>query len=98
MKGVGRNPKDDGKKKGGPKVHIMIDAHADCATYARISEAKAREKNFLPYLRLAPCSMIVFDKAYNHYLQFAKWTNDKVYFVCRMKSNAVYEVVNEVFE
>ncbi len=98
MKGVGRNPKNDGKKKGGLKVYMMIDAHADCATYARISEAKAHDKNFLPYLRLAPHSMIVFDKAYNHYLQFAKWTEASVYFVCRMKSNALYEVVNEVFE
>lgn len=98
MKGVGRNPKNDGKKKGGLKVHMMIDAHADCATYARISEAKAHDKNFLPYLNLAPHSMIVFDKAYNHYLQFAKWTEASVYFVCRMKSNAVYEVVKEVFE
>ena len=98
MKGVGRNPKDDGKKKGGLKVHMMIDAHADCATYARISEAKAHDKTFLSYLRLAPHSMIVFDKAYNHYLQFAKWTNEKVYFVCRMKSNAVYEKVSEEFE
>ena len=97
MKGVGRNPKDDGKKKGGLKVHMMIDAHADCATYARISEAKMHDKNFLQYLKLAPHSMIVFDKAYNHYLQFAKWTEGKVYFVCRMKDNAVYEVVNEVF-
>ena len=32
MKGVGRNPKDDGKKKGGLKVHMLIDGHADCAT------------------------------------------------------------------
>lgn len=98
MKGVGRNPKDDGRKKGGLKVHMMIDAHADCATYARISEAKAHDKTFLPYLSLAAHSMIVFDKAYNHYLQFAKWTEDTVYFVCRMKRNAVYEVVNSVFE
>lgn len=97
MKGVGRNPKDDGKKKGGLKVHMMIDAHADCATYARISEAKMHDKNFLQYLKLAPHSMIVFDKAYNHYLQFAKWTLEEVYFVCRMKENALYEVVNQVF-
>lgn len=96
MKGVGRNPKNDGKKKGGLKVHMMIDAHADCATYARISEAKMHDKNFLQYLKLAAHSMIVFDKAYNHYLQFAKWTDEKVYFVCRMKNNAVYEVVNGV--
>jgi len=62
MKGVGRNPKDDGKKKGGLKVHMMIDAHADCATCARISEAKAHDKNFLPYLRLASHSMIAICK------------------------------------
>jgi hypothetical protein len=28
MKGVGRNPKNEGKKKGGLKVHMMIDAHS----------------------------------------------------------------------
>jgi hypothetical protein len=26
LKGVGRNPKSDGKKKGGFKVHMLIDA------------------------------------------------------------------------
>jgi hypothetical protein len=34
MKGVGRNPKGDGKKKGGLKVHMMTDVHADSAKYA----------------------------------------------------------------
>lgn len=97
MKGVGRNPKDDGKKKGGLKVHMLIDGHADCATYARISEAKMHDKNFLQYLRLPAHSMIVFDRAYNHYLQFAKWTEQKVNFVCRLKQNAVYEVVEVLF-
>ena len=28
MKGVGRNPKNEGKKKGGLKVHMLIDAHS----------------------------------------------------------------------
>lgn len=97
MKGVGRNPKNDGKKKGGLKVHMMIDAHADCATYARISEAKMHDKGFLQYLKLAPHSMIVFDRAYNHYQQFAHWTAAQVYFVCRMKSNALYQLEEEVF-
>lgn len=40
MKGVGRNPKGDGKKKGGLKVHMMIDAHADTAKFVKIKEAK----------------------------------------------------------
>jgi Transposase DDE domain/Domain of unknown function (DUF4372) len=97
MKGVGRNPKNEGKKKGGLKVHMMIDAHSDTPAFVKISEAKQHDKNFLQYLQLAAHSMIVFDRAYNHYLQFAKWTEQKVNFVCRLKKNAVYEVVEELF-
>lgn len=97
MKGVGRNPKNEGKKKGGLKVHMMIDAHSDTPSFVKISEAKQHDKNFLQYLQLAAHSMIVFDRAYNHYLQFARWTEQKVNFVCRLKKNALYEVVEELF-
>ena len=92
MKGVGRNPKGDGKKKGGLKVHMLTDVHADTPQFVKISEAKMHDKNFLQYLNLAQGSMIVFDKAYNYYLQFAKWTQAGVNFVCRLKDNAKYEV------
>jgi len=92
MKGVGRNPKDDGKKKGGLKVHMLTDIHADTPQFVRISEAKMHDKNFLQYLNVPKGSMIVFDKAYNYYLQFAKWTEAGVNFVCRLKDNAKYEV------
>jgi len=92
MKGVGRNPKDDGKKKGGLKVHMLTDIHADTPRFVKISEAKMHDKNFLQYLNLPAGSMIVFDKAYNYYLQFAKWTRAGVNFVCRLKDNAKYEV------
>jgi hypothetical protein len=92
MQGVGRNPKDDGKKKGGLKVHMLTDIHADSPQFVKISEAKMHDKNFLQYLNLPAGSMIVFDRAYNHYLQFAKWTEANVNFVCRLKNNAKYEV------
>ena len=92
LKGVGRNPKDDGKKKGGLKVHMLTDIHTDTPQFVKISEAKMHDKNFLQYLNLPPGSMAVFDKAYNYYLQFAKWTATGVNFVCRLKDNAKYEV------
>ncbi len=98
MKGVGRNPKGDGKKKGGLKVHMMIDVHSDTAKFARISEAKMHDKKFLRHLALPSGSMIVFDKAYNHYAQFAKWTKEDIFFVCRLKDNAVYQVEEVLFE
>ncbi len=97
MKGVGRDPKGEGKKKGGLKVHMLIDAHSQTPTFVKISEAKLHDKNFIQYLNLPAFSMIVFDRAYNHYHQFAKFTENNINFVCRLKSNAVYEVVQEIF-
>jgi hypothetical protein len=97
MKGVGRNPKNEGKKKGGLKVHMLIDAHSETPTFVKISEAKCHDKNFTQHLNLAPHSMVVFDRAYNHYAQFAKFTEQKINFVCRLKSNAVYKVIETVF-
>ena len=98
LKGVGRNPKGDGKKKGGLKVHMLTDIHADTAKFVKMSEAKQHDKNFLKHLSLPAGSMIVFDKAYNHYLQFAKWCEEGVFFVCRLKDNAKYEVQEVIFE
>lgn len=97
LKGVGRNRKDDGRKKGGLKVHMLTDVHADSAKFVKMSEAKLHDKNFLKHLTLPRGSMIVFDKAYNHYQQFFRWGEEGVSFVCRLKDNARYEVPECVF-
>jgi len=93
LKGVGRNPKGDGKKKGGLKVHMLIDAVQSVGRFIKITAAKVHDKNFLKSLELISHSMIVFDKAYNFYHQFALWTEQQVYFVTRLKKNAVYTVL-----
>jgi len=98
MKGVGRNPKGDGKKKGGLKVHMLTDVHADTPVFAKISEAKMHDKKFLQHLNPSKGSMLVFDKAYNYYRQFAEWTEEGVYCVCRLKDNAKAEVQETLFE
>ncbi|MDR1864420.1 MAG: transposase [Bacteroidales bacterium] len=71
---------------------MLTDIHADTPQFVKISEAKIHDKNFLAYLNPATGSMLVFDKAYSHYLQFAKWTAAGVNFVCRLKNNVKYEV------
>lgn len=93
LKGAGRNPKGDGKKKGGLKVHMLIDAVQSVGRFVKITEAKSHDKNFLKSLELISYSMLVFDKAYNYYHQFASWTQKQVYFVTRLKKNAVYTVI-----
>ena len=93
LKGVGRNPKGDGKKKGGLKVHMLIDAVQSVGRFIKITAAKVHDKNFIKSLELISHSMIVFDKAYNFYHQFALWTEKQVYFVTRLKKNAKYTVL-----
>lgn len=98
LKGVGRNPKGDGKKKGGLKVHMLIDAVQSVGRFIKITEAKVHDKNFLKELDLISHSMVVFDRAYNYYHQFALWTQKKVFFVTRLKKNAVYKVIEVLQE
>jgi hypothetical protein len=98
MKGVGRNPKGDGKKKGGLKVHLLTDVHADSAKFATISEAKMHDKKFLTKLSLDKGSMVTMDRAYNFYKQFAQWTEEGVFFVTRQKKNAKSEVLETLYE
>lgn len=92
LRGVGRNPADGGRKKGGIKVHAMMDGFSGVAEFVRMTEAREHDRRFLYELQLTANSWLVFDKAYNVYHQFAKWTNEKIWFVTRMKDNADYHV------
>lgn len=92
LQGVGRNPLDGSKKKGGIKVHAMMDAFSGVVEFVRITAAKAHDRLFLYKLDLPANSFLVFDKAYNDYKQFEKWSKEQIWFVTRMKENAVYHV------
>jgi hypothetical protein len=94
LKGVGRNP-INGKKKGGIKMHTMINAMEDVPCLIRFSSAATHDHTFLKDLKLEKNSFVVFDKAYNDYLQYLKWTLDDIYFVTRQKDNAVYKSIKE---
>ena len=52
LKGVGRNPKGDGKKIGGLKVHMLIDAVQQVGRFIKITEAKVHDRVFLKSLEL----------------------------------------------
>ncbi|WP_291907574.1 IS4 family transposase [Chitinophaga sp. CB10] len=92
LRGVGRNRLDGGRKKGGIKVHAMLDAFSGVTEFVRMTEAREHDRKFLYHLKLAANSWLVFDKAYNVYHQFAKWTTQKVWFVTRMKDNADFHI------
>lgn len=92
LQGVGRNRLDGARKKGGIKVHALMDAFSGVTEFVRITAAKEHDHKFLYHLKLPANSWLVFDKAYTDYRQFAKWTGQKIWFVTRMRDNAVFHV------
>ena len=96
LRGVGRNPLEGSRKKGGIKVHTLMDAFSGVTEFLRITEAKVHDRKFLYHVKLPADSFVVFDKGYNLYSQFAKWTAQKVWFVTRMKDNAVFHVTKVI--
>lgn len=86
---VGRNPKT-GKRKGGIKVHTVVNADEMVPSLVWFSEAKTHDHNFLEKLECDENTIYVFDKGYNDYKAFEHFTIQKTGFVTRIKDNASY--------
>jgi len=83
------------RAKGGVKAHVLLDHTDYMPSFVHISAARLHDARVLAMLALSPGSIVAMDRAYNDYKQFAQWTEEGVYFVTRVKDNAVYEVVEE---
>jgi hypothetical protein len=81
------------RAKGGVKAHILLDHDDYMPSYVLITEAKRHDSKVLKMLRLTAGSIVVMDRAYNHYRQFSAWISQGVFFVTRMKENAIYRVI-----
>jgi len=95
LKGAGRKPKDTSKQKGGIKAHTMINAYENVPCLIRYSAAAKHDHTFLKEIDLPAGSFITFDKAYNDYLQYKRFTDNGVWFVTLQKENAIYEIGQE---
>jgi hypothetical protein len=98
LRGVGRNTLNGGRKKGGFKVHAMLDAFSGVVEFTRITEAREHDQKFMHHLKLKQHSWIVFDKAYTSFMQFEKWTKQQVWFVTRERHNAQPKVLKTLVD
>lgn len=95
LKGVGRNPKE-GKKKGGIKAHTIIKASENVPCLIRYSEAVRHDHMFLyEVFNLVAGSIITFDKGYVDYAQYEALTKKTIWYVTRLKDNAIYQARKE---
>lgn len=85
----------DGKAKGGIKKNTMIDGNSLMPVLVRFNAAADNDQQFLKYIKLPAGSYLTFDKGYNNYNQFARFTQNGIYFITRQKDNAVYTQVSE---
>lgn len=83
------------RAKGGVKVHVLLDHDDYMPSYILITKAKRHDRTVARRFSLNRGSIVAFDKAYNDYKLFGQWTDNGVYFVTRLKENAVYKVVEE---
>lgn len=99
LKCVGRNP-TDGKKKGGIKVHTVINVDETVPKLVWFTEAAKNDHILLEKLKLDSNIIYVFDKGYNDYKAFKRFGDNNTGFVTRIKDNAVYHKVqtNEIGE
>lgn len=81
------------RAKGGVKAHVLLDHDDYLPSYVLITEAKTSDVRVAQSLDLNAGSIVALDRGYNDYELFGKWTGRGVFFVTRLKDNAVYEVV-----
>ncbi|MGA2113385.1 MAG: IS4 family transposase [Bryobacteraceae bacterium] len=84
------------RAKGGVKAHVLLDHDDYLPRYVLITEAKRSDVKMADAFTLNAGSIVAMDRGYNDYGLFFKWTTEEIYFVTRLKENAVYEVVEEL--
>jgi len=81
------------RTKGAVKLHLLLDHDGYLPSFAVITEGKRHDIRVVHRFRFEAGTVVVVDRGYTDYAWFGRLTNDGVFFVTRLKDNAVYEVV-----
>ena len=83
------------RTKGAVKLHLLLDHDGYLPSFGIISDGKASDVKTAWQFKLEPGTIVVYDRGYNDYELFGHWTAQGIFFVTRMKDNAVYEVIKQ---
>jgi len=79
------------RTKGAIKLHLLLDHDGYLPTFAWITEGKVADIQIARQMAFPPGTIVVDDRAYNDYRLFAQRISQGVYFVTKMKDNALFE-------
>lgn len=91
LKGSGLS-KSSGKRKGGIKVHTLLNARQDIPCLIRYSSGAENDRKFLKQIQLPMGSVIVFDRAYLDYTTYNRFTEQHITWVTRLHETSVYQI------
>lgn len=96
LKPAGRK-RNDGKSKGGIKVHTLLKADCNMPCFIKYTAAAMHDQQFYECINELPNgSIITFDKAYINYSQFEKFNERGITYVVPQKDNAKFTSVKEL--
>jgi len=78
------------RKKGGVKMHTLLDLRGNIPSFIKITEAKLHDVNVLDDLVLEPGSIYVMDRGYIDFFRLYTLNQSLAYFVTRGKVNLKY--------
>jgi hypothetical protein len=83
------------RTKGAVKLHLVLDHDGYLPKFAVITDGKVSEVEIARQIDFAAGTIVVEDRGYTDYELYARWIQSGVFFVSRLRANAVFEVVQE---
>jgi hypothetical protein len=84
------------RTKGAIKLHLQLQERGCLPCWALVTEGRKHEVRVAQGLSFERGTIVVMDRAYTDYRLFGGWTEQGVFFVTRMKSNARYDVIHSI--
>ena len=81
------------RTKGAVKLHCLLDHDGYLPSVVVVTEGKRHDVRVARTLRFDPGTIVVMDRGYVDYAWFSRLTIAGVFFVTRLKDNALYRVV-----
>jgi len=83
------------RTKGAVKLHLVLDHDGYLPCLGVVTDGKVGDVKVAQQIDFGAGTIVVDDRGYNDDRLFGRWCNEGVFFVTRMKRDALYEVVEE---
>ena len=83
------------KAVGAVKMHTLIDLVNDCPEKIVVTHGRVHDREKMDLFVTKPGITYIFDRGYTDYEEYDRLSAEDIFFISRLKKNAVMEVVSE---